>query len=102
MIARFGLPGSSLFSWRHVATRSEGEAWLDAHLSELGESQGTLSARRQSDVLTEKEAANYRWQDGTKIYSDPAEHTALEVVGETEDRAYWERVERAVQNGEVR
>ena len=30
MIALFGLPGLELFSYRRVAKRSEGVAWLDA------------------------------------------------------------------------
>lgn len=81
MIALFGLPGSSQFSFRRVATRAQGYAWFAAIVA-ANETQATLNARRQSRVLTNREAATLRWLDGSQIVSDEtiAEADADEAI----------------------
>ena len=69
MIALFGLPGLELLAYRRVSSRRDGIAWLDARLAELGESQQSLQARRQSRVVSEREARGLRWQSGARIIS---------------------------------
>ncbi len=49
MIALYGLVGSRNFTLRHVASRAEGEAWLDAHTKP--ETQESLGNRRNSTVI---------------------------------------------------
>lgn len=64
MIAVFGLVGGQHFAARYVSTRAEGERWHAAHLARLGETQASLAAHRQSDVLTDAEAKKVRYRDG--------------------------------------
>lgn len=64
MIAVFGLVGGQHFDSRYVRSRSEGHAWHLAHLAALGEDQSTLSAYRQSSVITDAEARGTRYRDG--------------------------------------
>lgn len=64
MIAIFGLVGGQHFASRYVTSRKEGETWHAAHLARLGEDQSTLSAYRQSDVLTDAQAKATHYRDG--------------------------------------
>lgn len=68
MIARFGLAGSQHHIYKRVRTRAEGEAWLDSLITDAS-SESERNARRQSCVLTDREAWTCRWQDGRRIYT---------------------------------
>lgn len=64
MIAVFGLVGGQHFAARYVSSRTEGERWHAAHLARIGETQASLAAYRQSDVLTDEQAKRVRYRDG--------------------------------------
>jgi hypothetical protein len=69
MIAMWGLPGTRQFEIARCASRAEGEAWFNELLAEY-ETQETLQARRQSRVLSEREARGLRWRDGARIVGE--------------------------------
>ncbi len=79
MIALYGLVGSRNFTLRHVASRAEGEAWLDAHTKP--ETQESLGNRRNSTVIPDREARKLRWNNGSKVvdFSD-IEYRPADVV----------------------
>jgi hypothetical protein len=70
MVALFGLPGSSSFRYAYVSNRTEGAAWLDDQAAKLGNSLQAIQARRQSRVVSNREASKLRWQSGLRIVDD--------------------------------
>ena len=67
MVAFFGLPGASQFSYAVVGTRGEGQRWLEKQVARHGETQESLNNLRQSRIVSNKEAAKWRWRDGSRI-----------------------------------
>lgn len=87
MIALFGLPGSSQFCFIHVSTRAEGEVWLDRRANEPEPTQESMNNRRQSRVISNRDAMKLRWADGSRIVTrdmladaEYAETSAAEYV----------------------
>ena len=86
MIATIGLPGGAHHRWTRVKTRKEAAIWLEKAQDRL-EARNRAAHPQPTCVLTEKEAARVRWQDGSKVYprrvpgngirSFPAFHQAL-------------------------
>ncbi len=68
MIALYGIPGSRNFAFKRVFTNAEGLAWIAwIHKRSLPETQESLNSLRQSSVISNREAAKLRWNDGSKI-----------------------------------
>ena len=65
MIALYGLPGSRMFAFRFVSTRVEGETWIAER--SRPETKASLEAKRDSRVITNREAAKLRWDSGVRI-----------------------------------
>ena len=87
MIATIGLAGSNDFDYARVGSREEGEAFGLWWLAQAGESQETLSAYREREVLTEKEAARRRWRDGSRVFGEHVESFASRRKHEEAERA---------------
>lgn len=65
MVARWGLPGESCFSWFR-GTNDECAKWV-ASMEKDWKSMGNVQVVRTA-ILSEKEAAQVRWRDGTKTF----------------------------------
>lgn len=68
MIAMYGLPGSSLFSFARVKTREEGYLWIRWMYDESGQDHGELNAYISGRVVTNKVATAMRWQSKQRVF----------------------------------
>jgi hypothetical protein len=67
MIARYGLPGESKFTWQRFSSRKQAQEWIDGKFDEA-QSNGFPQGIPRCEVLTEKTASKCRWKDGRRIF----------------------------------
>lgn len=69
MVAVIGLPGTQMHRWERVSSKKEAVEWFrrtEVELIALCPNRPDVYATQR--VLTEKEAARLRYEDGTRIY----------------------------------
>lgn len=68
MFAIIGIPGESIhrYRWFPRTARKEAEKWLEQEFTSIRRlSPQTVPVTR---ILSDREAARVRWQDGTRVY----------------------------------
>jgi hypothetical protein len=69
MYATINLPGSSHFQYMGPATKQECEEWIDKTVKEYLQ-YNLLTSTLPRNIITNKEAAKWKWLDGSKVFPD--------------------------------